>query len=68
MRFVLVGDSGQRDPEVFGDLARRYPANPLDLRSDLSDLLRWRDTMAFAGIDRRVWQVFPILGRYQVIG
>src|SRR5438094_6015074 len=24
-QFVLVGDSGQRDPEVFGDLARRYP-------------------------------------------
>jgi phosphatidate phosphatase APP1 len=24
-RFVLVGDSGQQDPEVFGELARRYP-------------------------------------------
>jgi phosphatidate phosphatase APP1 len=24
-RFVLVGDSGERDPEIYGDLARRYP-------------------------------------------
>ncbi len=25
-RFILVGDSGERDPEVYGDLARRFPA------------------------------------------
>ncbi|HWI59868.1 MAG TPA: phosphatase domain-containing protein [Bacillota bacterium] len=24
-RFVLVGDSGERDPEIYGALARRYP-------------------------------------------
>jgi phosphatidate phosphatase APP1 len=24
-QFVLVGDSGERDPEVYGDLARRHP-------------------------------------------
>jgi phosphatidate phosphatase APP1 len=24
-RFVLVGDSGERDPEIYGDLARRHP-------------------------------------------
>ncbi|MCS7306548.1 MAG: DUF2183 domain-containing protein [Thermoguttaceae bacterium] len=24
-RFILVGDSGQQDPEVYGELARKYP-------------------------------------------
>ncbi|MCE9607822.1 MAG: App1 family protein [Planctomycetia bacterium] len=24
-RFILVGDSGERDPEVYGELARRHP-------------------------------------------
>lgn len=24
-RFILIGDSGQRDPEIYGDLARKYP-------------------------------------------
>lgn len=24
-RFVLIGDSGERDPEIYGSIARRYP-------------------------------------------
>lgn len=24
-RFVLIGDSGEQDPEIYGDLARRFP-------------------------------------------
>jgi phosphatidate phosphatase APP1 len=24
-RFLLVGDSGERDPEIYGAMARRYP-------------------------------------------
>jgi hypothetical protein len=24
-RFVLIGDSGEKDPEIYGDLARRFP-------------------------------------------
>jgi hypothetical protein len=24
-RFVLIGDSGERDPEIYGELARRFP-------------------------------------------
>jgi phosphatidate phosphatase APP1 len=59
-RFVLVGDSGQRDPEAFGDLARRYPRQVAwifirDL-SGSSPVSRYRT--AFDGIDRRVWSVF----------
>lgn len=26
-RFVLVGDSGEQDPEIYGEIARRYPKN-----------------------------------------
>jgi len=69
-RFVLVGDSGQRDPEVFGDLARRYPKQVRwifvrDVSRDggstpsalpPSQLARYR--AAFAGVDRRAWKVF----------
>jgi phosphatidate phosphatase APP1 len=25
LRFILIGDSGQRDPEIYEDVARRYP-------------------------------------------
>jgi phosphatidate phosphatase APP1 len=59
-RFALVGDSGQRDPEAFGDLARRYPHQVAwifirDL-SGSSRMSRYR--AAFEGIRRRVWSVF----------
>ncbi|PYR33496.1 MAG: hypothetical protein DMF90_20585 [Acidobacteria bacterium] len=59
-RFVLVGDSGQRDPEVFGDLCRRYPQQVrLIFVRDLTGSARIsRYRAAFAGIDRRVWKVF----------
>jgi phosphatidate phosphatase APP1 len=59
-RFVLVGDSGQRDPEVFGDLARRYPRQVrwIFVR-DLGVVARMsRYRAAFAGIDPRIWRVF----------
>ena len=26
-KFILVGDSGEQDPEVYGDIARRYPGS-----------------------------------------
>ncbi|MCA9270735.1 MAG: App1 family protein, partial [Planctomycetales bacterium] len=25
-RFVLVGDSGEKDPEIYGDMARKFPS------------------------------------------
>ena len=58
-RFVLVGDSGQRDPEVFGELARRYPrqVRRIFIRDvGRSTPARYRD--AFDGLDRAAWQVF----------
>ena len=43
-RFVLVGDTGERDPEVYGELCRRYPDRVVrvflrDVTSHLSDEL-----------------------------
>jgi len=58
-RFVFVGDSGQRDPEVFGDLARRYPrqVQRIFIRH-LTGSAPSRYRKAFTGVDRRVWTVF----------
>ena len=58
-RFVLVGDSGQHDPEVFGELARRYrrQVRAIFIRDvGRSTAARYRD--AFAGLSRASWQVF----------
>ena len=58
-RFVLVGDSGQHDPEVFGDLARRYPrqVQRIFIR-DVGRSAPSRYRTAFTGLDRAIWQVF----------
>jgi len=58
-RFVLVGDSGQRDPEVFGDLARRYPrqVKAIFIR-DVGHSTSARYGTAFAGLSRASWHVF----------
>jgi phosphatidate phosphatase APP1 len=58
-RFVLAGDSGQHDPEVFGELARRYPrqVRRIFIR-DVGRSSAARFSAAFAGIDRTLWQVF----------
>jgi phosphatidate phosphatase APP1 len=58
-RFVLVGDSGQHDPEVFGELARRYPrqVQRIFIR-DVGRSTPSRYATAFAGLARTMWQVF----------
>lgn len=59
--FILVGDTGEQDPEIYGDLARRHPGRirTICLRkiqgSDLSDA-RWKK--AFAGIPPENVQLF----------
>jgi phosphatidate phosphatase APP1 len=59
-RFVLVGDSGQQDPEVFGELARRYPrqVRRIFIRNlmDSGQLLRYR--AAFGGVNSELWSIF----------
>ena len=58
--FVLVGDSGQHDPEVFGELARHYPRQATDLHprcgafddGALSGCVRRRRSHVMAGVQR----------------
>jgi hypothetical protein len=58
--FVLVGDTGERDPEVYGEISRRFPGQVwrVYLRDvgDGSELTRFAD--AFAGVPNDVWTVF----------
>jgi len=57
-RFILVGDSGQSDPEAYATLARRYPRQVRRIlirmvpggRTDFADV--------FADLPREKWRVF----------
>ena len=60
-RFILIGDSGEQDPEVYGDIARRFPAQVSgilirNVDASRADDLRYRT--AFAGIAREQWRLF----------
>ncbi|HEX5447186.1 MAG TPA: App1 family protein [Pirellulales bacterium] len=60
-RFVCVGDSGQRDPEMYGSLARKHPEQVVrifirNLRGDSAEDERFQ--RAFAGIPPERWRLF----------
>jgi phosphatidate phosphatase APP1 len=60
-QFVLVGDSGERDPEIYGTLARRYPGQIArvlirDVTGEPATASRYRD--AFRALPPGVGQVF----------
>jgi hypothetical protein len=60
-RFVLVGDTGERDPEVYGEVARRYPGQVQ--RIFLRNVTGERPTderykNAFRGVPAGVWSLF----------
>ena len=60
-RFVLVGDSGERDPEIYGALARRFPNQIVrilirDVTGEAADAPRYRK--AFDGLPTGLWQTF----------
>jgi phosphatidate phosphatase APP1 len=60
-RFVLVGDSGERDPEIYAALAREHPKQIARIlirnvtRQD-ADAPRYQET--FRGVPRQTWEVF----------
>ena len=58
-RFVLVGDSGERDPEIYGALARRFPAqiSRIFIR-DVSNEPVQRYQIAFREVPPAIWTVF----------
>ena len=60
-RFVLVGDSGERDPEVYGAIAREHAARIdavliRDVTGEPADAERYR--LAFDGVARERWRLF----------
>ncbi len=60
-QFVLVGDSGQRDPEIYGAIARRFGSQISAIyircvaRQPLADA---RCQRAFRGLDPELWRAF----------
>jgi phosphatidate phosphatase APP1 len=60
-RFILVGDSGEKDPEVYGEIARKFPGQierifirdvaPGHLTPD-------RQEIVFKDVGRDVWTIF----------
>jgi len=60
-RFVLIGDSGEQDPEIYGQIARRHKRQIVgifirNVHSDNSTAERFRK--AFKGIDRSLWLIY----------
>lgn len=59
-QFILVGDSGEKDPEAYGALARKYPDQVFRILirkaypEDLSDRFR----KAFDKVDAKKWILF----------
>ena len=59
--FVLIGDSGERDPEIFGALAREFPKQVLRVfirASQTSAKDPERFTKAFDKLPPEAWHVF----------
>lgn len=60
-QFVLVGDSGEKDPEIYGAVARRFPKQIRriyirDVTAEDAGAARYR--RAFEGVRREVWSIF----------
>jgi phosphatidate phosphatase APP1 len=60
-QFIMIGDSGERDPEIYGALARKYPQQVIrifirDVTEELATAERYQK--AFLGIPRGQWQIF----------
>jgi hypothetical protein len=57
--FILVGDSGERDAEVYSELARKYPKQVRRiLILDKTGQDQGRYQKAFDGVPRERWQIF----------
>jgi phosphatidate phosphatase APP1 len=58
--FILVGDSGEQDPEIYGELARKFPRQIAKiLIRDVQDLSSYdeRFNKSFAEVPRERWKV-----------
>jgi len=60
-KFVLVGDSGERDPEIYAALAREHPQQVvrIRIRDVTNETAGWeRFQTALHGLPRSLWRVF----------
>ena len=60
-QFVLVGDSGERDPEIYGHVARSFPKQIRQIvirRVEGRRLSEERLKKAFRHLEDRTWQIF----------
>jgi hypothetical protein len=60
-KFILIGDSGERDPEIYGALARKFPQQIRniyirDVTDEPADSERYQK--AFRAVPRATWQIF----------
>ena len=60
-KFILVGDSGEKDPEVYGTIARKYPKQVVgifirNVTDEAADAERFRS--AFDKVPAERWTVF----------
>lgn len=60
-KFILIGDSGERDPEVYGALARKFPQQILkiyirDVTEESPESERYRK--AFRDLPPEQWEIF----------
>ena len=62
-RFILVGDSGEKDPEIYGKVARKFPQQierVLIRRVEGRPWTRLRVAKAFRKIPKELWQSFRV--------
>lgn len=60
-KFILIGDSGEKDPEIYGDIARKYPDRILAIfirKVDGSNLSKDRFDRALIGIAKEKFLLF----------
>lgn len=60
-RFILVGDNGERDPQIYGQLAREYPEQIVfvlirNVTDEAADSQRFR--VAFDQVPPERWRIF----------
>ena len=69
-RFILVGDSGEKDPEVYGMIAREYPhqIERILIRKVGNDNSDVRFNSAFTKLDPDMWQTFTQTGELSTAG
>ncbi len=66
--FLLFGDSGEKDPEMYGEIARKYPEQIVGIcirntMGDSPDLMRYR--RAFLQVPENRWFVFEDVAALQ---